>query len=286
MTDELDPAGIWKEKGADYQAPYDELRDRLATCLIEENRSLWDQYTPCKTDWHLARQAGLEAWSAHEAESRLQLHRHRSYTLQQWKEMHLLDSMGILGEKEIKDPYWNNFFERLRIDGGLTAIRRLADKAELQPWTPSVVKRLFCCWWDRFFVPLEFWTYPMMERLFDDLKRKGRGEARQDQLRKWVGRLHLRKAPKPIVAKWWVDDGGNLLVPKVNVAAARYHGLPPIELERAKDRYDQQCQEMRLKFEEDFRRQNVPDKVAAVYQDLKGIWICRSSLGRLWRWDD
>jgi hypothetical protein len=221
MTAELDPATIWEEKGANYLAPWDEVKDRLAACLIEENRQLWDKYTPYKTAWHLARQSGLKAWSLHEAESRLRGHRRRSYSFDQWQEMHLLDSIGILGEQEFTDPHWQDFAEAMRTQGGLTAMRRFVDKTERQPWKPDPIQRTFCCWWDRYRIPLEFWTYPATVTLFErELRNHLKLIPSEDRLRQWVRRLKLKKAGRPIVAKW--DSSG----PKIDKGSARLHGLP------------------------------------------------------------
>ena len=83
--DDLDPEKLWEDKGADYIAPYDEVLERVARWLEADLQELWNRNTTLKHPWFLARNAGLRAWSEHEAELRLNPFYREKYTLADYR---------------------------------------------------------------------------------------------------------------------------------------------------------------------------------------------------------
>src|SRR5262245_34328431 len=173
---DLDPEKLWEDKGPDYKAPYNEVVDRVARWLEADLTELWDRNTTIKHPWFFARNAGLRAWSKYEATLRLNPFYRETYTLADYREVNLLERIQKRGDTELRDPYWADFTTFQTQTEGLHFWLRISKKAKLKPVQHQTVHRIFCCFWDRFFIPFEFWTYPAMEAcLIEILKSKGAG---------------------------------------------------------------------------------------------------------------
>ena len=222
--DDLDPEKLWEDKGADYIAPYDEVLERVARWIESDLQELWNCNTSLKHPWFLARNAGLRAWSEHEAELRLNPFYREKYTLADYLELNLVERMQNHGDMEVKDPIWADFTSSQTQTEGISFWGRIVEKAKLKPSQHQLVHRLFCCYWDRLFVPFEFWTYPAMEAcLTEILKSKG---ARYDSvsegnLRQLVANFNLEKSRHVIVREFVAGS-----FPRFDEKAAAAAGLP------------------------------------------------------------
>ena len=202
---DLDPESLWEEKGLDCVAPYDEVLDRVARWLEADLQELWNHNTTIKHPWFMAREAGLRAWSKHEAALRLNSFYREKYTLADYFELKLLERIQTHGNAELKDPYWTDFLSFKTQGEGLPFVYRIGEKAKSKPVQHQVLHRLFCCYWDRLYVPFEFWTYLAIEAcLIDVLKSKGApcGSVSEGNLRQLVARFHLKKSKHIIVRKF------------------------------------------------------------------------------------
>ena len=88
----------------------------------------------------------------------------------------------------------------------------------------QAVHRLFCCYWDRFYVPFEFWTYPAMEACFIEiLKSKGAAcdSVSEGNLRQLVARFNLKKSKHVIVREFVAGR-----IERFDEKAAAAAGLP------------------------------------------------------------
>jgi len=203
--DDLDPEKLWEDKGADYIAPYDEVSERLARWLEADLQELWRRNTTLKHPWFLARNAGLRAWSEHEAELRLNPFYREKYTLADYLELNLIERMQRHGDMEVKDPIWADFTSSQTQTEGISFWGRIVEKAKLKPSQHQLVHRLFCCYWDRFFVPFEFCTDPAMEACLTDFlmdKHAIADSVRVGNLRQLVKRLKLQKSSHIIVRQF------------------------------------------------------------------------------------
>jgi hypothetical protein len=217
--DDLDPEKLWEDKGADYIAPYDEVLERVARWIESDLQELWNCNTTLKHPWFLARNAGLRAWSEHEAELRLNPFYREKYTLADYLELNLIERMQRHGDMEVKDSIWADFTSSQTQTEGISFWGRIVEKAKLKPSQHQLVHRLFCCYWDRFFVPFEFWTYPAMEACLTEIlmeKHAIADSVRVGNLRQLVKRLKLQKSSHIIVRQFV----GEQLAPFDNEAAA------------------------------------------------------------------
>jgi len=199
------PEELWEEKGPDYIAPYDEVLGRVARWLEAYLQGLWDLTTAIKHPWFLARKAGLRAWSKYEARLRLNPFYREKYTLADYFELNLVESMRKHGEAEVKDPFWSDFISFMTQTEGPQFWRRTLDRAALKPAQHQLVHRLFCFLWDREGVPFEFWTYPAMEAFLTEIlieKRANANSVRTGNLRQLVKRLKLQKSSHVIVRQF------------------------------------------------------------------------------------
>src|SRR5262245_56839112 len=195
--DDLVPESLWEDKGADYIAPYNEVLGRVGRWIEADLQELWDRNTTTKHPWFFARKAGLRAWSRHEANQRVKPFYREKYTLADYLELNLLERIQINGGAELKDPYWTDFTSFKTQTEGLSFWQRIDEKAKLKPAQHQAVHRLFCCYWDRFDPPFEFWTYPAMVASFCEiLKRKDANynSVSEGNLRQLVARLDLEKS--------------------------------------------------------------------------------------------
>jgi hypothetical protein len=203
--DDLDPEKLWEDKGADYIAPYDEVLERVARWIESDLQELWNCNTTLKHPWFLARNAGLRAWSEHEAELRLNAFYREKYTLADYLELNLIERMQRHGDMEVKDPIWADFTSSQTQTEGISFWGRIVEKAKLKPSQHQLVHRLFCCYCDRFFVPFEFWTYPAMEACLTEIlmeKHAIADSVRVGNLRQLVKRLKLQKSSHIIVRQF------------------------------------------------------------------------------------
>jgi hypothetical protein len=145
------PEKLWEEKGPDYIAPYDEVLGRVARWLEAYLQGLWDHNTTLKHPWFLARNAGLRAWSEHEAELRLNPFYREKYTLADYLELNLVERMQMHGDTELKSPYWADVISFQIQSEGLPFWHRVNERAKLKPVQHQAIHRLFCCYWDRLF---------------------------------------------------------------------------------------------------------------------------------------
>jgi len=203
--DDLDPEKLWQEKGVGYVAPYNEVVDRVARWLEAALAELWDRKTKIKHPWFFARKAGLRAWSHYEAGLRLKPFYREKYTFADYCEWNLIEKIQTNGGAELKDPYWIYFTSSKTQSEGLSFWQRIDEKATLKRVQHQAIHRLFCCYWDRLCVPLEFWTYPAMGAvLVEILKSKGAAysSASEGNLRQLVARLNLTKSKYIIVREF------------------------------------------------------------------------------------
>jgi len=203
--DDLDPEKLWEDKGADYIAPYDEVLERVARWIESDLQELWNCNTTLKHPWFLARNAGLRAWSEHEAELRLNPFYREKYTLADYLELNLIERMQRHGDMEVKDPIWADFTSSQTQTEGISFWGRIVEKAKLKPSQHQLVHRLFCCYWDRFFVPFEFWTYPAMEACLTEIlmeKHDIGDSVRVGNLRQLAKILQMQKSSHIIVRQF------------------------------------------------------------------------------------
>jgi hypothetical protein len=222
--DDLAPQNLWEEEDPDYSAPYDEVLDRVARWLEAELQELWDRNTAIKHPWFLSRKAGLRAWSKHEARLRLSPFYRDHYTAADYHELSLLEKIQNHGDRELKDPYWADLISFQMQNEGLSFWRRIDKKAKLKPVQHQAVHRLFCCYWDRFDPPFEFWTYPAMVACFCEILRSegaADNSVSEGNLRQLVARLDLEKS-KQIIVREFVSGSCKRIDEKAAAAA----GLP------------------------------------------------------------
>jgi hypothetical protein len=177
-----------------------------------------------KHPWFFARNAGLRAWSKHEAEMRLKPFYREKYTLADYWELNLLERIQTHGNAELKDPYWTDFLSFKTLSEGLSFVYRIGEKAKLKPVQHQAVHRLFCCYWDPFDPPFEFWTYPAMVACFCEiLKSKDAhyNSVSEGNLRQLVARLDLEKS-KQIIVREFVSGS----IKRFDEKAAAAAGLP------------------------------------------------------------
>jgi hypothetical protein len=128
------------------------------------------------------------------------------------------------GEAEVKDPSWSDFITFMTQTEGISFLSRIVEKADLKPAQHQLVHRLFCCYWDRLFVPFEFWAYPAMEAcLTEILREKGDADSAvsEGNLRQLVARLKLKKSKHVIVRKFSAGK-----IERFDEKAAAAAGLP------------------------------------------------------------
>jgi hypothetical protein len=222
--DDLVPEKLWEEKGGDYIAPYNEVLDRVARWLEADLLDLWNRNTTIKHPWFLDRKAGLRAWSKHEAALRLNPFYREKYTIADYCELNLLERIQTHGDNELKDPYWADLIIFQTQNEGLPFLHRIGEKAKLKPIQHQAVHRLFCCYWDRFYVPFEFSTYPAMEACFIEiLERKGVpcNSVSEGNLRQLVAKFKLKKSKHVIVRQFVAGK-----IKRFDEKAAAAAGLP------------------------------------------------------------
>jgi hypothetical protein len=222
--DDLAPQNLWEEKGPDYSAPYDEVLGRVARWLEAERQELWDRNTAIKHPWFLSRKAGLRAWSKHEARLRLSPFYRDHYTAADYHELSLLEKIQNHGDRELKDPYWTDLISFKTQTEGLSFLDRITEKAKLKPVQHQAVHCLFCCCWDRFDPPFEFWTYPaMVARFCEILRSNGAADnsVSEGNLRQLVRRFNLKKSKHIIVSRFVAGK-----IERFDEKAAAAAGLP------------------------------------------------------------
>ena len=226
--DDFDPEKLWEDKGGDYIAPYTEVLERVARWIESDLQELWNCNTTLKHPWFFARNAGLRAWSKHEAEMRLNPFYREKYALDDYRELKLVEGMQMHGDAKVKDPYWSDFTSFMTQTEGPQFWRRILDRAELKPAQHQLVHRLFCFYWDRLFVPFEFWTYPAMEACLTEILMKKSAIAdsvRAGNLRQLVKRLKLQKSSHVIVRQF-----GSEGIAPFDIEAAVAEGWPKDDL--------------------------------------------------------
>ena len=129
----------------------------------------------------------------------------RKYTLADYLELNLIERMQRHGDMEVKEPIGADFTSSQTQTEGISFWGRIVEKAKLKPSQHQLVHRLFCCYWDRFFVPFEFWTYPAMEACLTEIlmeKHAIADSVRVGNLRQLVKRLKLQKSSHIIVRQF------------------------------------------------------------------------------------
>jgi hypothetical protein len=125
---------------------------------------------------------------------------------------------------ELKDPYWTDLLSFKTQSEGLPFVYRVGKKAKSKPMQHQALHRLFCCYWDRLYVPFEFWTYPAMAAgLIEILKSKDVpcDSVSEGNLRQLVGRFNLKKSRHIIVREFVAER-----IKRFDEKAAAAAGLP------------------------------------------------------------
>ena len=167
-------------------------------------------------------------WSKHEAGLRLKPFYRETYTLAQYCELNLVEGIQTRGDAELKHPYWRDFTTFQTQTEGLPFLNRIVEKAKLEPVQHQTVHRIFCCYWDRLFIPFEFWTYSAMEACLIEIlksKRARYNSVSEGNLRRFVATFNLKKSKHVIVREFVAGS-----IKRLDKKAAAAAGLPIDEI--------------------------------------------------------
>lgn len=219
-----DPYHLWTGFGPETALPFNQVRDGLAAFIKASIRPGWDLQTARKLDWYLSRDAGLSRWALHEADARLRAYYRPVYTAQAFHELHFTEAMRKGGEEAFKDPFWSPLIIQKQLEGDLQFIQHISVLVNQPPTEFHAVMRLFCIYWDRLELPLEYWSYPAAaDFLRHDFRNIGPNQVPSPEtLRQWAHRLGLATARPLVVTKF-----NSLTGPELDFAAFDFHRIPP-----------------------------------------------------------
>jgi hypothetical protein len=199
-----DPYYIWA--GPDYGArlPREEVQSGLARWLEGQLRWVWDHQSP-PHPWYRKRTVGLAAWCRHEAALRLKSFSNQdSFTAAEFHEFHFREEAREHGVAEIKDPFWNTLFAHKKAQGDLKFFTHLPVLVNQAPFEFRQAMRLFCVFWDRAWIPLEFWnteaTSQYLKFVLNTIAGCGIAPS-PDTVRQWRYRLGLLPFKPSVITK-------------------------------------------------------------------------------------
>jgi hypothetical protein len=173
--------------------------------------------------WYVARDAGLKAWYRQAAKARLGVDQRSTYTLVQFHRLVFSEQMHRGGAEAMSDPVWTPLFEYMQLSGNSQFFSRLPYLFHQRPPVANMGQWLFCLFWDRASIPLEYWSSPAAQRYL--LARLGPNAAPTEEgLRLWANRLGLIRAYPSVVTGF--DPVSGIPQEGFNASALEFHGIP------------------------------------------------------------
>ena len=218
-----DPHNLWKGLGPDDPLPYETVREGVTRFLVHTIRWSWDDQTPIKHPYYLARDEGLKAWCRQAARSRLAVQLRPSYTIVQFHELIFSEQMRRGGEEAMAEPVWTPLFEHMQRSHTVEFFTHLHFLFNQKPPVGNMPQWMFCLLWDRSEIPLDFWTYPAASRYL--ATRMPRNVAPDETLlRQWGRRLGLAQTYPSVVTEF--DPKRGIPETGFNAEAFLFHGIP------------------------------------------------------------
>ena len=200
-----DPYFIWKGLDPMTRLSREIVQSGLGCWLASQLKWIWDDLTETKTPWYMTRVVGLCAWCWHEAGLRLSSFSSQdSFTAAEFCEFHFCEEAKKHGATEIKDPFWDTLFAHKKAQGDLKFFTHLPVLVNQVPFEFRRSMRLFCVYWDRACIPLEFWSAKATSEYLELVlgTTAGLGIAPSpDTLRQWRQRLGLVPSKPSVVTK-------------------------------------------------------------------------------------
>jgi hypothetical protein len=190
-----DPYFIWAGLDPMTRLSRQIVQSGLGCWLASQLKWVWDDLSQIKIPWYMTRVKGLCAWSWYEAGLRLSSFSNQdSFTAAEFCEVHFSEEAKKHGAEEIKNPFWNELFYFKKETGDLLFYTHLPILVNQPPLEMRQAMRLYCAWWDRFWVPMEFWSAEASSRYLEEklgaIDRHGIAPS-AERLRQWRHRLGL-----------------------------------------------------------------------------------------------
>jgi len=218
-----DPHNLWKGLGPDDSLPYEGVLEGFARYLVHTIRWSWDDQTPVKHSYYLARDEGLTAWCRQAARSRLAVQLRPSYTIVQFHELIFSEQMRRGGKEAMANPVWAPLFEHMRAMPNVEFFTNIHFLFNQKPPIGNMSRWTFCLLWDRAGIPLEFWSYPAATRYLAT-KLPANVAPNEVLLRKWGSRLDLAQTYPSVVTDF--DPKRGIPETGFNAEAFVLHGTP------------------------------------------------------------
>jgi hypothetical protein len=228
-----DPEDIWKEKGPQYAAPLDEVRQALAGLLACDWRTVWDKNTRApicdlSTDWYLNRQEGLLAWANYPADFQLRQTGKTSFTSEDYFQFRLFDEVKRVGRDALSDEYFHDFRDYEFAMNNQEFIHGLSGALTNEGRSPNIEFLWFCFLWDRFTIPFQFWTNEAIAGYYRAKTGDDGTQFNKERIRNWKRLLRLKEA-SPFLVRGWDDANKRLKFEKRREILKRIHkvhGIP------------------------------------------------------------
>jgi hypothetical protein len=208
-----DPEDIWKEKGPQYAASLDEVRQALAALLMDDWRLVWDKNTRTPIDWYLNRQAGLLAWANYAADFQLRQTGKTSFTAEDYFQFRLLDEVKRVGSEALADEYFHHFRDYEFATKNQEFIHGLHRALTNEGLRPNLKYLWFCLLWDRFIIPFQFWHNEAIAGYYRAKTGDDGTQFNKERIRNWKRGLRLKEAP-PLLVRGWDDANKRLKLEK------------------------------------------------------------------------
>jgi hypothetical protein len=227
-----DPYFVWKELDPMTRLSREIVQSGLGCWLASQLKWVWDDRTQIKTPWYLTRVAGLCAWCWHEAGLRLSsFSSQNSFTAAEFCEFHFSEQAKKHGAEEIKDPFWNELFAHKKAEGDLNFFTHLDALVNQAPFGFRHAMRLYCVYWDRAPIPLEYWsnesTAIYLEVKLNQIDRRGIAPS-PETLRQWRQRLGLVPFKPSVIRKY--GRNGEIPHDGFDLEAFKLAGIPEPDL--------------------------------------------------------
>jgi hypothetical protein len=200
---------IWVKNGPQYAAPFEEVQQALCDLLADDWRTVWDRNTKIdsRREWYLKRDAGLWAWASYAADFRLRQTGKISFTAEDYYQFHLCDEIKRVGTEALADEYFHRFRDyefATKNEKFIQNLNRALTNTGRQPNREFV---WFCFLWDRFVIPLQFWTNEAIAGYYRANRDDDGKELNKERIRDWKRALKLKEA-SPVLVRGW-DDANN-----------------------------------------------------------------------------
>ena len=224
----IDPYFIWKGFDPMTRLSREIVQSGLGCWLASQLKRVWDELTEIKTTWYLSRVMGLCAWCWYEAGLRLSsFSKQDSFTAAEFCEFHFSEAAKKHGAEEIKDAFWNELFSFKKETGDLKFFTHLPELVNQAPLEFRHSMRLFCAYWDRSSIPLEFWSgeaaAAYLEVKLGQVDRHGIAPS-SELLRQWRRRLGLVLFQPAVITK--CDRNGQIPHDGFDLEAFELAGIP------------------------------------------------------------